>query len=234
MKFKIAGLLVFASLFVVVGNASEETNPVASPSPAISPAPVAAVSKKKDSCPSEEGLISELQKKREELDVRVKEIETKESELKAKERALEVELKKLEAVRDEITKTRELSSKDNEEKVNKLVEAFETMSPKAGAQLLGSVDEALAVAAMSKMSTAKLAKVLNVMDSVRSTRLTELMAGLARAKVIVSNDTTRVRNESAKGGEKDDGHINNKHENPAENSASKAGGTVSEEGKKPR
>ncbi len=126
--------------------------------------------------------IEDIQKRKEELEKREKELSAKEKELKAAQVAFDGEFKKIKQVRDEIEKYQGLNKKENEEKIAKLVETFETMGPKPAAKLLESIDESLAVSAMTRMSTLKLAKILSAMESESSSRLTELMAGVIKIK----------------------------------------------------
>src|SRR5690606_1884411 len=95
-------------------------------------------------------------------------------------------------------------------------ETFESMSPKAAAQLLSSLDEGLAVASIELMSTAKLAKIMNIMETSRSSRLSEQMAGVVRARKAAqaaykpaSNDAAATTSQSAEGGEKKNGQTIN-------------------------
>lgn len=156
-------------------------------------------------CLLDENALEDLKQKRSELAAKAHELAQKENELKAAKTALEEELKKISAVRDEIEKMQSLNKKDQEEKVGKLVEAFETMSPKAAAQLLASIDEVLAVEAMGRISTQKLAKIMNIMDPGALSKLTEKLAGVTQAKKLASHGALEVTSESKKGGEKNDG-----------------------------
>jgi len=167
-----------------------------------------------DGCLPDANVVADLRRRKEELEQKQKELVAKETELKAKEQALNEEFKKIDLVREDISKVDGARKKENDEKVNKLVETFETMSPKAAALLVASVDESLAVAAMAKMSTPKLAKIMNVMEPKRSSRLTELLAGVVRARIpaqskgsssddeAVTTPAAKTAAESTKGGEK--------------------------------
>jgi flagellar motility protein MotE (MotC chaperone) len=166
------------------------------------------------SCLSDPIVLDEIKKKREEIDVKWKELAAREAELKARETAINEELKKLQETRDDISKLEDSQRKGNEEKISKVVETLENMSPKASAQMLSTLDDGLAVAAISQMSTPKLAKVMNVMEPARASKLTELLAGVVRAKhgsaasaaaVTTSRDvaeTAIVAEKSTKKGEK--------------------------------
>jgi flagellar motility protein MotE (MotC chaperone) len=169
---------------------------------ATAPAATAATAEKEvittssaNSCLSDPVVIDELKKKRADLDQKQKELQTKETELKARETAINYELKKLQDLRADISKTDEDHRKVSEEKVAKVVETLQTMSPKASAQMLTGLDDVLAVEAISRMDTAKLAKIMNVIDSKRATKLTELLAGVVRARnSSTSNDVAETTN----------------------------------------
>ncbi len=165
-------------------------------------------------CLANQTAVEDIRIQREKLEEMRKELAAREAELKAREQAVGDELKKLELARQEIQKLDTLQKKDNETKVAKLVETLENMSPKAGAALLGSLDEALAVTAMQKLTTPKLAKLMNLMEPARSSRLSEVLAGVARARngaTPAGGSSNRVDNHAnlnhtnKKGGDKDDG-----------------------------
>lgn len=167
-------------------------------------------------------VLDELSKKRQELDARQKDLQSKEAELKAREAALDDEFKRLQQTRDEIAKLDENHRQINQEKVSKVVETLSTMSPKASAQMLTTLDDALAVAAISQMDTIKLAKIMNTIDPKRGAKLTELLAGVVRAqnsaqtasRGLASSDATETTSSpvaAKKGGNKND-TSNNKPE----------------------
>lgn len=158
--------------------------------------------------------IEDLSRQRERLEAKEKELKEKETELKALEQEVREELKKIESARSDLAKVDELKKKENEEKVAKIVETVESMSPKPAAALMASLDDALAVTAMQRLATPKLAKILNVMEPGRSSRLTELLAGVVRARGTAGGSSSRnpasigaegSQKASAKGGENHDG-----------------------------
>jgi flagellar motility protein MotE (MotC chaperone) len=151
------------------------------------PAPVDAVAAKvippkKNGCLTDEVSITDAQEMKRDLAKRDAELKRRESEVAAKEIAVAEELKKLDSVRDEIKQAQSLGDSKSEEKVGKLVETFESMSPKAAAAIVASVDERLAVEAMARLSSAKLGKILAAMDPAKSAPLAEKLAGVVRAK----------------------------------------------------
>ena len=215
-------------LVVVAGGAmaslAEEAPTANAPAAVVSPAPGASASPgpadghagaghgkakaEASACLADASSVEDLKKAREELEARQKAISAREAELGVKERALKEELKRLEVVRDEISKGTAEKKKEAEERIAKLVETLEGMSPKSAAQLLAGIDEALAVTAMSRISTTQLSKVLSSMESTRSARLTERLGGLKPRP----NDSSLERmNQSAKGGERNDGQYENRN-----------------------
>lgn len=125
-------------------------------------------------------VAEEFQKRRAELEQREHALRQREEELKKREAALQEEFSKLSGIRAEIVGMSGDQKKKQEERVAKLVETFERMSPKAASELLVKMEPALSVLAMQALSTEKLAKVLNVMDPAQASQLSELMAGRKR------------------------------------------------------
>jgi flagellar motility protein MotE (MotC chaperone) len=163
------------------------------------PAPEAAAPKKEaattlsaNACLSDPVVLDELNKKRLEMEARQKDLQSKEAELKARETAINDELKKLQDMRDEIAKLDDSHRQANQEKVGKVVETLSSMSPKASAQFLTTLDDALAVAAISQMDTVKLAKIMNTIDPKRGAKLTELLAGVVRAQTVTTSPAQTV------------------------------------------
>jgi flagellar motility protein MotE (MotC chaperone) len=191
--------------------------PVAAPSAEPAQAPLVSnpephqVGLKNAEEPSPADLVSELQKRREQVELREKGLDAREAELRAREKALEEELKKIQQVRDDIARIQGARQKEDDERVAKIVETVETMSPKAAAPMLSTMDESLAVAAMAKTSTLKLAKIMNVMETKRSARLSELLAGVVRARGATeiahtaSSGAAAATKMSVKGGDRNDG-----------------------------
>lgn len=172
---------------------------------ATAPRPTA---RSRGACLTDETAIADMQRLKNELEEAKKELAKREAEVAAREIALNEELKKIEAIRDEIKQAGGQSASEEEAKIAKLVETFETMSPKAAAQVVSSIDERLARDAMARISSAKLGKILSAMDGAKSARLTESLAGVARArKPSASNGAAEATSAAplaagVKGGEK--------------------------------
>jgi len=144
------------------------------------------------SCLAAQTAIEDMSKAKEELENRKKELTAKEAELRTRENMIQEQLKSLENMRDLISKTQVKIKIEDEEKINRLVETMLTMSPKAASKMLSSLDDRLAVSAISKMETQRLGKILNVTDPVKFSKLSELMAGVIRTSGSSSGVTEGV------------------------------------------
>lgn|GEM_PF-2520859 len=171
-------------------------------------------------CLTDENAIADIKRRHEELDLRQKGLESRATELDIKEKALVEQLAKIEAVRADIQKTEELRSKEQGAKVGKVVDTFETMTPKSVSAMLAAMDESLAVEAMNRMTTPKLAKVLNLMEPAKSSRLTELLVGMRARSATSSMDIAPSR-----GGEKKISEPASGSERTPASGASDAGGS---------
>ncbi len=127
-------------------------------------------------CLASEEVIKDLENREKKIKQKEESLAEKEKELAAQQVAIKEEMNKLELRQGEIqsTKAKELAS--NEEKVSKLIETLETMSPKSAANVIGGVDEELAVMALSRLTSVKAGKILSSLKNDKSSRLSELMA----------------------------------------------------------
>jgi flagellar motility protein MotE (MotC chaperone) len=179
------------------------------PPPAAAPVPSSHGGVVSSACLADQSVVEDLRRRRTELEAREKDLQSREAELAAKERAVEEELQKIAQVRSDVEKIESARKKEGDERVTKLVETFETMSPKGASALLATLDESLAVATMSKIATPRLAKIMNSMEPRKSARLSELLAGVVRARGSLSaaNAVAATTSQSVKGGGKNDGQI---------------------------
>lgn len=231
-----SGVLAMTALPTVLhgeeAHAPAPASPVSAGSAsAVESVPTAAVSPD-GACVAGNAALEDLRRQRERLAERERELAAKENELKALERAVQEQFAKLDETRGAIARMEGLKKKENEEKVAKVVETIETMSPKSAAQMLAGLDDALAVTAMQRMSTPKLAKIMNLMEPGRSSRLTELLAGVvtggagsaarARGDRAASNGAV-VATLSSKGGEKHDEHYDQSNVSGGSNGTASVG-----------
>jgi flagellar motility protein MotE (MotC chaperone) len=188
--------------------------------------PSTALAEDATDCLANQAAIEDIQNQREKLSEMRKALADKEKELQARELAVTDELKKLDAARAEIAKMDDLHKQSNQEKITKLVETLEAMPPKSAAALLSTLDDALAVTAMQQLSTPKLAKMMNLMEPARSAKLTEILAGVARARIVATPGggaakmATNALN--SKGGVKEDGKRSNDPSTRSDQSADRS------------
>jgi flagellar motility protein MotE (MotC chaperone) len=127
-------------------------------------------------CLVSEEVIADLDAREAKLKEREDALKEREQELVSQEAAVKEELFRLEGKRAEIQGARQKELAQREEQVNKLMETFEGMSPKAAAQVLGGVEDNLAVLALGRLSSVKAGKILANLKPEKSARLSELMA----------------------------------------------------------
>lgn len=126
--------------------------------------------------------LNDVKRRQKQLDEKEKELDQRLSEVEGREKVLAEEFTKLEAIRKEILAIDAENIAKREEKVSKLVETFESMSPKKVAAVLSTVSEDMAVDAMFRIETARLAKIMNAMNPKKSAELSQLMATGRRLK----------------------------------------------------
>ena len=127
-------------------------------------------------CLASEEVIQDLEAREKKLKEREEALNEKEKALSSQDAAVKEELAKLDSTRAEIQGVHAKSMAEREEKVNKLMETLETMSPKAAAAVLNGVDDELAVTALSRLTNVKAGKILSNLHPDKSARLSEIMA----------------------------------------------------------
>lgn len=173
LKVMLGALIIFGTLGLVVGMLNPEIAESNDQAPAVSDSGSGA-------CLVSEKALQDVNQRRDELAARAKELDVKEKELEAKNQALEAELAKLDEAKKQVLQAKEQVNNLSEEKIARLVETFEAMSPKSAASVIAGVDQNLAVAALSRMSTQKLSKVIAAMEPALSSRLTDALGGIQR------------------------------------------------------
>ena len=152
-----------------------------------------AVSKKRFSneCLASEEVVQDLESREKKLKEREEALKEKEKEIAAQSAAVREELSKLEGRKSEIQNAKQKELARREEQVNKMIETLEGMSPKAAAQVIGGVEDELAVLALGRLTSAKAGKILANLKAEKSARLAEMMAygGLAKRKEGAKNDS---------------------------------------------
>lgn len=129
----------------------------------------------RSNCAASDAALDDMNQKRKELEEKEKKITEQMEQIQAKEKTIADQLKQLEDLKKEISLIESQRDGKSEEKLSKLVEAIEKMSPKKASELLANLDNKLAVESMMRLSSEKLAKVMNLMDVKRSSQLSELL-----------------------------------------------------------
>lgn len=179
MRVLLVGMILIA-LPVSAGSSNPEPNTVATEAKAETKsetkAEKIAARPSSSACLVSEELVQDIEAREKRIAEKEQALQEKEQDLEAQKQAIVVEMKKLETQRNELQgiKTQKLAAQ--EEQMNKLVETFESMSPKAAAQVIAKVDEELATLALSKVSSQKTAKILSAMDAQKASRLSEMIA----------------------------------------------------------
>lgn len=124
--------------------------------------------------------LEKLRERKEALDLREKELNELEEELHRQRGEIEARLEKLEAMRREISSVLKDRVEVDQERVNKLVETYSNMKPKQAAEIIGGIDEDLAVEVLGKMKKKSAAEILNLLDKEKARALSEKYAGYRR------------------------------------------------------
>jgi flagellar motility protein MotE (MotC chaperone) len=176
----VIALLAFVSAPIVIGTAADssqsKTEKTDKDGGAKAESPSVPKKKYSSECLVSEEVIADLDARETKLKEREEELKEREQELASQEAAVKEELAKLESKKTEIQANRQKELAQREEQVNKLMDTFEGMSPKAAAQVLGGVEDQLAVLALGRLSSVKAGKILANLKPAQSARLSELMA----------------------------------------------------------
>jgi flagellar motility protein MotE (MotC chaperone) len=197
--------LAFAAVPLAIGNADTSKSEEKAAAPAAKETSVkteasaeeAPVAKKKvgsDQCLASEEVIQDLEAREQKLKTREAALREREKELESQQAAIKEQVGKLDAYRAEVEGEHAKELAEREEKVNKLIETFESMSPKSAAGVIGGVDDELAVTALSRLTSTKAGKILANLKPDQSARLSEMMA---YGKASPGKEKTRGESERA-------------------------------------
>lgn len=124
--------------------------------------------------------FEKLTARKEELDQREKELTELEEELQRQKVELEKRLAQLEAMRTEIATTLKDRVEVDQEKVTKLVDLYSNMKPKQAADVIGSLNDDLAVEVLAKMKKKIAAEIMNLIPAEKARALSEKYTGYRR------------------------------------------------------
>ena len=121
-----------------------------------------------------------LKQRKEELDSREKELAELEEELQRQKVELDKRITQLEDMRNQIAQTLKDRVDVDQDKVNKLVDLYSNMKPKQAADILGSLNEELAVEVLAKMKKKSAAEIMNLLPPEKARVLSEKYTGYRR------------------------------------------------------
>jgi flagellar motility protein MotE (MotC chaperone) len=122
-----------------------------------------------------------LKQRKEELDAREKELTELEEELQRQKVELDKRIQQLEDMRGQIATVLKDRVEVDQEKVTKLVDLYSNMKPKQAAEVLGSINEDLAVEVLAKMKKKNAAEIMNLLSPEKAKVLSEKYTGYRRA-----------------------------------------------------
>lgn len=125
---------------------------------------------------SEVALLQKLSDRREELDRQYKKLETREALLTAAEKRVDERIARLKEIETSVSVLIERFDKQEEERLAKLVQVYESMKPKSAAAIFDQLDMPVLLAVAKRMDESKMAEVLSKMNADAAKRLTVEMA----------------------------------------------------------
>jgi flagellar motility protein MotE (MotC chaperone) len=135
---------------------------------------------KDQSVAEDTSYIDKLRTRKEELDLREKELNQLEEELQRQKVEVDQRIRQLEQMRRDIASVLKERMDADETQVNKLVDLYSTMKPKQAADVIGSLQEDLAVQILGKMKKKNAAEVMNVLPADKARALSEKLTGYKR------------------------------------------------------
>ena len=121
-------------------------------------------------------VLTELAKRREDLDGRERELGLREGLLQAAERRLDDKIVELQALRSDIEVLVQQQDEQDEAELQSLVKIYETMKPKDAARILQELEMRILLPIMERMKERSTAPVLAAMDSGRARAVTTELA----------------------------------------------------------
>lgn len=121
--------------------------------------------------------FSKLNDRKKQLDLREKELEELEQELNKQKVEIEARIQYLEKVRRDIAGVLKDRVEVDQEKVKKLVEFYSSMKPAQAAEIIGTINEDLAIGVLQNMKKKNAAAILNMIEPKKARKLSEKFAG---------------------------------------------------------
>lgn len=130
--------------------------------------------------PQDLSHFEKLKQRKDELDMREKELAELEEELQKQKVELDKRIVQLEEMRNQIAQILKDRVEVDQEKVTKLVDLYSNMKPKQAADVIGSINEDLAVEVLAKMKKKNAAEIMNLLSPEKARVLSEKYTGYRR------------------------------------------------------
>lgn len=124
--------------------------------------------------------FAKLNERKKDLDQREQELNELEAELHKQRDEIEARIKKLDEMRSQIGQVLKDRVTVDQDRVNKLVEFYSNMKPKQAADIIGKLNEDLAVEILVKMKKKNAAEIMNLLEPAKAQNLSEKFAGYTR------------------------------------------------------
>lgn len=124
--------------------------------------------------------FEKLKQRKDELDMRENELSQLEEELQKQKVELDKRILQLESMRNQIAQTLKDRVEVDQEKVTKLVDLYTNMKPKQAADVIGTINEDLAVEVLAKMKKKNAAEIMNLLSPEKARVLSEKYTGYRR------------------------------------------------------
>jgi flagellar motility protein MotE (MotC chaperone) len=134
----------------------------------------------KAAVPEDLSHFGKLKARKDELDMREKELSELEEELQKQKVELDKRIVQLEDMRNQIAQILKDRVEVDQEKVSKLVDLYSNMKPKQAADVIGSINEDLAVEVLAKMKKKNAAEIMNLLPAEKARTLSEKYTGYKR------------------------------------------------------
>ncbi|MBN8828681.1 MAG: hypothetical protein J0H68_08235 [Sphingobacteriia bacterium] len=135
-----------------------------------------------DKCtPADFEMLSKLQERREQLDLREKAIKDRENITALGDKKISLKIAELKGVRDEIKELVKQYKKEQDQQIDSLVKIYSNMKPKDAARILEELDMDTLLQVVNRMKEAKSAPILAQMNPTKARDLTIELANQKKA-----------------------------------------------------
>jgi flagellar motility protein MotE (MotC chaperone) len=132
-------------------------------------------------------ILTNLSKRREELDQREKELDLKEASLTAAETKVSDKIREMKNLKEEVDKVLALYNEKQDTEIRGLVKIYEAMKPLDAAAIFNEMEMPILLEVIDKMSERKVAPILAGMNPKRARDVTQDLAELRKVRADIKN-----------------------------------------------